>query len=124
MSEQQENLAATLAKVYSLDDLEAALPPSLTSKLGEGDKGVRRTMSMLIGFAPRNPNATFDRAAFNTLVAFDYEAKEPFSPKDAEEMLQVALESGLLTQEEGDKGPRYRVNPQLHAIMKRLMEDE
>jgi hypothetical protein len=124
MSEQQENLAATLSKVSSLDDLQAALPFSLTSKLGEGDEGVKRTMSMLISLTPFAPNGTFDRAAFDAIVAFDYETNEPLSPEDAEKMLQVALESGLLTQEESDRGPRYKFDPQLHATMNRLMEEE
>jgi hypothetical protein len=124
MSEQQENLATTLSKVSSLDDLQAALPPSLTSKLGEGEEGVSKTMSLLVGLTPFAPNGTFDRAAFDAIVAFDYETEQPLSPEDADKMLNVALESGLLTQEENERGPRYKFDPQLHATMNRLMEDE
>jgi hypothetical protein len=123
MSEQQESLVATLSKVSSLEDLQAALPLSLTSKLGEGDEGVRRTMSMLAGLTPFAPDGTFDRAAFDAIVAFDYDTDEPYPPEEAEKMLQVALDSGLLTQEEGSRGPRYKFDPQLHATMDRLMEE-
>lgn len=124
MSEHQESLTATLSKLSTLEDLQAALPPSLTSKLGEGEEGVKRTMNMLIGLTPFAPNGTFDKSAFDAIVAFDYDADKPFPPEEADKMLQVALESGLLTQEEGRTGARFKFDPQLHATMHKLLKEE
>ena len=64
MPEQEESLIDTLSKVETFDDLKATLPPSLTEKLGEAEKGVDRALALLIGLAPFAPEpATFSRDA-------------------------------------------------------------
>lgn len=122
MTENPESLAETLSKVSNLDDLQAALPPTLTLKLGEGEKGAQRAMGMLIGLTPFAPNGTFDRSAFNAIVAFDYDSDEPLPPEEDQKMLDVGLESGLLTQVEGRAGARYKFDPKLQT-MERLLKE-
>ncbi|GEM_PF-5766577 len=122
MSEKQENLAAILSKVSSFDDLQTALPPSLTSKLGEGEVGVKRAMGMLIGLVVFAPGGTFDRAAFDNIIAVDYDTDKLLPPEEAQKMFGVCLETGIINQVESRIGTRYQFNPQLHAAMIRLME--
>lgn len=123
MSEQPENLPETLSKVSSLDDLQAALPPSLTSKLGEGGVGVKRMMNMLINLTPFVINGTFEKDAFDQIVAYDDEADESLSKDEAQKMLKVGLEAGFLTKIEGKTGERYKFDPQLHETMERLLQE-
>ncbi len=121
MAGQPENISETLSKVSNLEDLQAALPPSLTSKLGEGEIGVKKVMSMLVNLTPFAPNGTFEREAFDQIVAYDDELDKPLPPDEAKKMLEVGLEAGFLTRVEDKTGIRYKFNPQLHETMERLV---
>lgn len=123
MIEQSENLIDTLTMMSTLDDLRAALPSSITEKLGEGDKGVNRTLALLVRLAPFAPEpATFDRSAFDAVVAFDEEANQPLSQEESQKMIDVALEAGFLKKADTPT-ERYMSNPQIEKLVNRLFEE-
>lgn len=124
MSREYESLPNMLAKVSSLRDLRAALPPTLTSKLGEGDNGIRRTIEMLTCLRHSHPEGTISKEYFKNVVAFDSEKKQLLPLDQAERMLHTAVETGILAPVEGKVGERYRFDPQLHATMNRIMDQE
>ena len=122
MTEQNENLVDILAKVETFDDLKATLPKELTEKLGEGEKGIDRTLSLLIGLAPFAPEpATFTRDAFDGVVAFDEESNEPLPQEEAQKMVDIALEAGFMKKVEAET-ERYMSNPQITPLVDRLFE--
>lgn len=122
MTEQKESLIDTLSKVSTFDDLKAALPPTLTEKLGTGDDGVNRALSLLVGLAPFPPEpATFGRNAFDAVVAFNGETNEPLPPEDAQKMIDVALEAGFLKRAPTET-ERYIANPQIKSLIERLFK--
>jgi hypothetical protein len=123
MTEQQESLIDTLSKVSSLDDLRAALPPTLTEKLGEGDKGKDRALALLIGLAPFAPEpATFDRAAFDAVVAFDEETNQPLNAEGSQKLLDAALEVGFLKRDVA-KPERLVANPKISPLVDKFFKE-
>jgi len=122
MTEQNESLIDTLSKVSTFDDLKAALPQTITERLGKGEEGVNRALRLIIGLAPFAPEpATFGRDAFDAIVAFNEEANEPLSPEESQKMIDVALESGFLKRAPTEK-ERYIPNPQIKPLIERLLK--
>ena len=120
--EKKEGLLDLLGKASSVDELVAGLPKNLTNKLGEGEKGVNRAIALLVGLAPFAPEpATFDRNAFNFIVAFDEETGEPLPPEESQKMIDVALEAGLL--KKADKEERYISNPKVGELVNKLFKE-
>lgn len=122
MSEVNESLIDTLLKVDTFDDLRAILPPNLTEKLGVGEKGVDRALGLLIGLAPFAPEpATFDRDAFNAVVAFDYESNVALTEEESKTMLEVALKAGLIKKAES-KTERYMTNAGITPLVEKFFK--
>lgn len=123
MTERNESLIDVLSRVSTLDDLVAALPPTLTEKLGEGEKGKDRALGLLIGLSPFAPEpATFDRAAFDATVAVDEKTNEPLKPEESQKLLDTALEVGFLKQDPIKPG-RYATNPQISPLINRFFKE-
>lgn len=125
MSEYESSLLGSLAKVESLDQLKATLPPALTEKLGEKETGVNKTIEMLISLTPFAPEpATFGEDAFNAIVAVDSETGEPLQEEERQKMLNVALEAGFIQRAESQRGNRYSVKANLQEAVKRAIGEE
>lgn len=123
MPEQNESLVDILSKVETFDDLKATLPKELTEKLGEGEKGINKTLSLLMGLAPFAPEpASFARFAFDGVVAFDEETDKPLTPDETQKMVDVALEAGFMKKVDGSE-ERYMSNPQITPLVERLFEE-
>lgn len=123
MPEKGESLIDTLSKVATVDDLKAALPPSLTQKLGAAEEGTDRALGLLVGLAPFAPEpVTFGRDAFDAAVAFNEETGEPLSPEDSQKMIDAALEAGFIRRASTET-ERYVANPQITPLVERLFKE-
>lgn len=123
MTEQQESLIDILSKVSSLDDLVASLPPTLTEKLGEGQEGKDRALGLLIGLSPfASEPATFDRAAFDAIVAVDEKTGEPLKPEESQKLLDTAIEAGFL-KPSTDKPGRFATNPKITPLIDKFFKE-
>ena len=121
MTEQGENSLEILLKVSSLDELKSAISPTITDKLADGDEGVEKTIGLLISLTPFAPApATFDRDAFNNIVAVNYETGDPLPEEEQQRMLDVALEAGFIQKAETPK-ERYSVRKELQDVVKRVI---
>ncbi len=123
MTEQNESLIDTLSRVSSFGDLKAALPPTMTERLGKGEEGVSLALSLMVGLFPFAPEpATFARDAFDAIVAFNEETHERLSPEESQKMIDVALEVGFIKRAPTET-ERYIVNPQIRAVIGRLLKE-
>jgi len=124
MTEQKGSLIDTLSKVSTIEDLKAALPPSITEKLGKGEEGVSLALSLIVGLFPFAPEpATFGRDAFDAVVAFNEETHERLSPDESQKMIAIALEVGFIKRAPTET-ERYIVNPQVRSLVERLFIKE
>ncbi|MFV1917466.1 MAG: hypothetical protein ACC618_03255, partial [Patescibacteria group bacterium] len=120
----EESLVERIYKVSSLEELKSVLPQNLTERLGEGEKGVDKTVEMLISLTPFAPEpATFARDAFDNIVAVNSETDEPLPNEEQQQMLDVALEAGFIQKVEGEND-RYSVRKDLQDVVKRAIGEE
>lgn len=121
MTEQGDNLLDSLSKVGSLDELKSVIPPTITSKLAEGNDGVEKTIGLLISLTPFPPEpATFGRDAFDNIVAVNYETGEPLPKEEQQKMLDVALEAGFIQKADTPR-ERYSVRGELQDVVKKVI---
>jgi len=124
MTEQNESLIDTLSRVSTIEDLKAVLPPTITERLGKGEEGVNRMLSLVITLFPFAPEpATFGRDAFDAVVGVNEKTNEPLSREESQKMIDVALEAGFLKRVPTET-ERYITNPQVRSLVERLFLKE
>lgn len=122
MEAEQNQTVAAILKIHTLNDLKASLPPSVTEKLGEGNKGLDQTVGLLVGLTFFSPEDTIDRDAFNAIVARDFENGNPLSNEDAQTMFEVALEAGFIQLVKG-KSDEFMVKAELQEAVGRVISE-
>ena len=110
--------------VNTSDELINIFPDDVIKRLGGSEIGVIYLKSILIGLTPFAPEpASFDRGAFNAVVAYDELANSQLPPEKADVWFSMALEYGLIKPSNIGVG-RVSVSKNLQDAVKRAFPDE
>ena len=110
--------------INTSDELINVFPENAIQRLGGAEVGVNNLKAILIGLAEFGPEpATFDRNAFDAVVAYDELEGNQLPPEKADVWFSVALDYGLVKPSNIGVG-MVAVSKNLQDAVKRAFPEE